>query len=163
MAAAAFTAIALGGANGWLAAAQYWFAACGVALAVIDLAVQRLPDVLTVPACAGTLLLLTGATLAGEPGGLGRAAAAAAAVTAAFLVLSLPSGMGLGDVKLAPAVGALLGWSSWQKVLWGTVAGFFAGLVFAGALLAAGRNRRVQVAFGPFMIIGALAMSVTTG
>jgi leader peptidase (prepilin peptidase)/N-methyltransferase len=163
MAAAAFTGIALGGASGWLAAAQYWLAACGVALAMIDLAVQRLPDVLTVPACAGTLLLLTGAALAGEPGGLGRAVAATVAVTAVFLLLSLPSGMGLGDVKLAPAIGALLGWSSWQNVLWGTIAGFFAGLVFAGVLLAAGRNRRAQVAFGPFMIIGALAVSVATG
>ncbi|MFD4210899.1 prepilin peptidase, partial [Micromonospora tulbaghiae] len=48
-AALAFAAIAAGGASGWFAAAQYWVAACGVALALIDLAVQRLPDVLTLP------------------------------------------------------------------------------------------------------------------
>ncbi|MFI5986993.1 prepilin peptidase [Streptomyces sp. NPDC051555] len=160
--AAMFAAIALGGASGWFAAAQYWLAACGIALALVDLAVQRLPDVLTLPACAGTLLLLTGATLAGEPGSLGRAAAAAAVVTAVFILLAFIANMGLGDVKLAPATGALLGWHSWTSLWWGTVAGFLIGAVCATALLAAGRDRRAQVAFGPFMIIGALAVSVAT-
>ena len=158
---AAFAAVAAGGATGWFAAAQYWLAACGITLAMIDLAVQRLPDVLTVPACAGTLVLLTAATVAEEPGSLGRAAAAAAVVTASFLLLALVAGMGLGDVKLAPAIGALLGWTSWKSVLWGTVAGFLLGLVGAVLLLASGRGRRTQLAFGPFMVIGALAVTVT--
>ncbi|MFD6967214.1 prepilin peptidase [Streptomyces sp. NPDC059949] len=162
-AATAFAAVALSGASGWFAAAQYWLAACGIALALIDLAVQRLPDVLTLPTCAGTLLLLTGAALAGEPGSLGRAAAAAGVLTAVFLLLALVAGLGLGDVKLAPAVGALLGWSSWTNVWWGTAAGFLVGGVCAVALLAAGRNRRSQIAFGPFMIVGALAVSLATG
>ncbi|MGW4034262.1 hypothetical protein ACWEFL_34040 [Streptomyces sp. NPDC004838] len=76
-AAFAFAAVAVGGAGGWFAAAQYCVAACGVALALIDLAVQRLPDVLTLPACGGTFILLTAAAVTGEPGSLGRAAAAA--------------------------------------------------------------------------------------
>ncbi|GGT28165.1 prepilin peptidase [Streptomyces kurssanovii] len=161
-AAAVFAAVAAGGASGWFAAAQYWLAACGIALALIDVAVHRLPDVLTLPACAGTLLLLTGAALADEPGSLGRAAAAAGVVIAAFLLLALFAGMGLGDVKLAPAVGALLGWNSWTSLWWGTGAGFLVGAVCAVAMLAAGRDRRSQIAFGPFMIIGALAVSVMT-
>ncbi|MGW0770799.1 prepilin peptidase [Streptomyces sp. NPDC002676] len=161
--AAAFAAVAVGGASGWFAAAQYWLAACGIALALIDLAVQRLPDVLTISACIGTLLLLTGATVAGEPGSLGRAAIAAAVVTVAFLLLALFAGMGLGDVKLAQAVGALLGWNSWTSLLWGTAAGFLVGAVCAAVLLAVGRDRRTQIAFGPFVIIGALAVSVATG
>lgn len=111
--------IAAGGASGWFAAAQYWVAACGVALALIDLAVQRLPDVLTLPACGGTLILLTAAALAGEPGSLGRAAAAAGVLAAVFLLMAFTGAMGLGDVKLAPAIGALLGWNSWTALLWG--------------------------------------------
>jgi leader peptidase (prepilin peptidase)/N-methyltransferase len=162
-AAAVFASVAAGGTGGWVAACQYWLASCGIALALIDLAVQRLPDMLTVPACAGTLLLLTAAALAGEPGSLGRAAAAAAAVTAVFLVLAFVAGMGLGDVKLAPAIGALLGWNSWMSLWWGTVAGFLLGAVCAVVLLAAGRDRRSQLAFGPFMVIGALAVSVIAG
>lgn len=161
--AAVFAAAAAGGATGWFAAAQYWLAACGIALALIDLAVQRLPDVLTLPACGGTLLLLAAAALAGEPGSLGRAAAAAVVITAAFLLLALFASMGLGDVKLAPGIGALLGWTSWTNLWWGTVTGFFLGAVCAATLLAAGRGRRTQVAFGPFMLIGALAVSVAAG
>ncbi|MFI9202765.1 prepilin peptidase [Streptomyces sp. NPDC053048] len=160
-AAAAFAALAVGGATSWFAAAQYWLAACGIALALIDLAVQRLPNVLTAPAGAGTILLLTGAALAGEPGSLGRAAAGAGAVTAVFLLLALTAGMGLGDVKLAPAIGALLGWHSWTSLWWGTIASFLIGGVCGAVLLATGRHRRAQVAFGPFVIIGALAVSAT--
>ncbi|EDY49225.1 hypothetical protein SSCG_02253 [Streptomyces clavuligerus] len=159
--AAVFAALAAWGAAGnWFAAAQYWLTACGITLALIDLAVQRLPDVLTLPACAGTFLLLAGAALAGEPGSLGRATAAAAVLTLVFLLLAAVAGLGLGDVKLAPAVGALLGWSSWTGLWWGAAAGFVLGAVCAVILLAAGRDRRSQVAFGPFMVAGALAVSV---
>ncbi|WP_370417291.1 prepilin peptidase [Streptomyces sp. QH1-20] len=163
LAAAAFAALAAGGATSGFAAAQYWLAACGVALALIDLAVQRLPNVLTAPACAGTILLLAGAALASEPGSLGRAAAGAGAVTAVFLLLPLTAGMGLGDVKLAPAIGALLGWHGWTSLWWGALAGFLIGGVCGVALLATGRHRRAQVAFGPFMLIGALAVFATSG
>ncbi|WP_329231965.1 MULTISPECIES: prepilin peptidase [Streptomyces] len=118
-----------------MAAAQYWLAACGIAL---------------------TLLLLAGAALAGEPGEIGRTAA----VAAVFLFLSLFAGMGLGDVKSAPAIGALLGWTRWQTVLWGTAVGFAVGAACAVALLLTGRGRREQVAYGPFMLVGALGVSV---
>ncbi|RLU81974.1 prepilin peptidase [Streptomyces griseocarneus] len=162
-AAAVFAALAASGATGWFAAAQYWLAACGIALALTDLAVQRLPNVLTAPACAGTILLLAGAALAGEPGSLARALAGAGAVTAAFLLLALIAGMGLGDVKLAPAIGALLGWNSWTTLLQGTLAGFLVGAVCGVALLTTGHHRRMQVAYGPFMLIGALAVSAAAG
>jgi prepilin signal peptidase PulO-like enzyme (type II secretory pathway) len=86
-----------------------------------------------------------------------------AVATPGFLLLALFTGMGLGDVKLAPAIGALLGWNKWTYVWWGIAVGFFLGAVYATVLLAAGRDRRAQVAFGSFMIIGALATCVTTG
>ncbi|MEU1151493.1 A24 family peptidase, partial [Streptomyces sp. NPDC005918] len=161
VAAAAFAVVAAGGASGWFAAAQYWVAACGVALALIDLAVQRLPDVLTLPACGGTLVLLTAAALAGETGSLGRAAAAAGVLTAVFLLMAFSGAMGLGDVKLAPAIGALLGWSSWTALFWGAAAGFVVGAVLEVARMTARRARRTHVSFGPYMLIGALAVSVT--
>lgn len=153
---AAFAALAATGATGWIGAAQYWLLACGAALALIDLAVHRLPNVLTLPASAGTILLITGAALAGESGSLWRALAGAAAVTTVYLFTRA----GGGDIKLAPAVGALLGWSSWTAVLWGTLAGFLLGATSGLALMLLGKaTRKTELAFGPYMILGALAVS----
>ncbi|MEU5136985.1 prepilin peptidase [Streptomyces californicus] len=161
--ASAFAVVAAGAASGWFAAAQYWIAACGVTLALIDLAVQRLPNALTLPACGGTLILLTAAALAGESGSLGRAAAGAGALAAVFLLMAFTGAMGLGDVKLGPAVGALLCWSSWSALFWGAAAGFVIGAVSEVLRMAARRARRTHVSFGPYMVVGALAVSVTTG
>ncbi|TKA06375.1 prepilin peptidase [Actinacidiphila oryziradicis] len=156
---AAFAALGAAGATGWVGAAQYWLLACGAVLTVIDLMVHRLPDVLTFPVSAGTLLLLCGAGLSGEPGSIGRVFTAAAVVTAFYLVLVL-AGMGMGDVKLGPAVGALLGWSSWAAVFRGVFAGFVLAAAIALVLMLTGKaTRKSHLAFGPYMVVGALAVS----
>ncbi|MFF4531590.1 prepilin peptidase [Streptomyces sp. NPDC001407] len=160
LAGTAFAAIAATGVTGFTAAAHYWLAACGVALVLIDIAVQRLPNILTLPACAGTILLLAGAWLTGENGSLPRALTAAAALGVAYLVLAL-AGMGMGDAKLAPAAGALLGWHSWPAVLTGTFTGFLLGAVAAITLAVTGKaHRKQQIAFGPFLLTGALSVSL---
>jgi leader peptidase (prepilin peptidase) / N-methyltransferase len=154
-----FAGIAASGMPGWTAAAHYWLAACGAALVMVDIAVHRLPDALTLPASAGTLALLAGAALSGEPGSLTRSLAAAAALGGVYLLL-VAGGMGMGDVKLAPAVGALLGWHSWSAVILGTFAGFALAAVFSVVLLATRMaTRKDHVAFGPFVLGGALVVS----
>lgn len=158
--AAAFTAVAVGGASGWYAVAQYWIAFLGAGLLLVDSAVQRLPNVLTLPAGVGALVLLTAAAAAGEPGSLSRAVAVAAAAGALFTAAAL-GGMGLGDAKLAVSLGALLGWRSWQAALVALVTSYLLGAVVAIGLLVAGRrHRKSQLAFGPFLIIGTLAALV---
>ncbi|MCX4682220.1 A24 family peptidase [Streptomyces sp. NBC_01433] len=151
----AFALIAASGMTGWTAAAHYWVAACGTALALIDAKVHRLPNVITLPAFAGVIVLLGGAAASGEQGSLLRSLAAAAALGAVFFLMTF-GGIGLGDVKLAPALGALLGWHSWSIVFLGTFAMFALGAVVN---LVRGRMRG-RVAFGPYMIIGALGVSV---
>ena len=41
-----------------------------------------------------------------------------------LLVIISPSGMGLGDVKLAASLGVLLAWFGWPTLLAGGVAGY---------------------------------------
>ena len=61
-------------------------------------------------------------------------------------------GFGLGDVKLAPALGILLGW---PKVTVGIFLAFIIGSVAGLMLIALGRKKFKQtIAFGPFLVVG---------
>ncbi|MFN3601077.1 MAG: prepilin peptidase [Dietzia sp.] len=132
--------------------------ACGL-LVAIDLAVHRLPDLVVVPMYPVLFAALAVASaVTGDWGALGRAAAAALALLALYFTLAFinPSGLGLGDVKLAGVLGIFLGWLGWYYVLVGTLAAFAINAVVALVLLAARRaNRHTGIAFGPAMIAGA--------
>jgi leader peptidase (prepilin peptidase)/N-methyltransferase len=165
LAAGAVTAVLLGGLAArvhpaLVLAAACWLAACAVPLACTDLAVQRLPDPLTGAAYAGTAVLLLAAAAVGGPwSALVRALLGGLALAGFYLLLMVisPSGMSLGDVKLATSLGTLLAWFSWRLLLVGGFAGFLLGGVFAGALLVSRRAGRKQpIPFGPFMIAGAI-------
>lgn len=146
----------------WVLPAVLYLVAVGVALALIDLDVHRLPDTIVLPSypvAAGLLLLADLAPGDGLDGGawLRALAGAAALLTFYFLLLVVwPGGMGLGDVKLAGLLGLYLGWFGWGAVLVGAFGAFVLGGVFAVALLATGRAKRGSgVPFGPWMITGA--------
>lgn len=148
-----------------LALAPAWIALAWIAAPIVrtDLARHRIPDVLNLAAItAGGLLLL----IPWDAGAYGRAWLAALAVTAGLLALALitPSGLGMGDVKLAPALGLYLGYLGWGAVLIGVVAGFVLGALAALGLLArdalAGKPLsgalRQSLPFGPFLLLGTL-------
>jgi leader peptidase (prepilin peptidase)/N-methyltransferase len=171
LAAGAVTAVLLGGLAArvdpghltLVLAAACWLAACAVPLACTDLAVQRLPDPLTGAAYAGTAVLLLAAAavggLEGSWSALVRALLGGLALAGFYLLLMVisPSGMSLGDVKLAASLGTLLAWFGWRLLLAGGFAGFLLGGIYGIALLASGRATRKQpIPFGPFMIAGAV-------
>jgi leader peptidase (prepilin peptidase) / N-methyltransferase len=147
-------------ATGWAELAGYAILSLGCALLfVIDLAALRLPDRIIGPLYLAIFAALAAAALgAGQPGRLGRAALAAAILLAVYFVLALisPSGLGLGDVKLAGVLGAFLGWLGWSQALAGTLAAFLlSGAVAIILLIATRANRRTAFPFGPLMIAGA--------
>ena len=74
---------------------------------------------------------------------------------AGFAILVLKKeGMGFGDVKLMGALGFLLGAKSILAV---TLCSFFIGAIIGGILLIVKRKEgQAYIAFGPFIIIGAL-------
>jgi leader peptidase (prepilin peptidase)/N-methyltransferase len=140
--------------------AYLYLAGVAVALAVIDLDVRRLPDLIVLPSyLVGGVLLGTAAAANGDWASAGRGLAAMAALGAVYFGLSLayPGGMGFGDVKLAGLLGLYLGWLGWSAVWVGTFAGFLLGGLVGVALLATRKaGRRSAIAFGPAMLGGAL-------
>lgn len=161
--AAAFAAVFAGGAAGWYAAAQYWLALVGSALLLIDSAVKRLPNLLTLPCAVGTLTLLATAAAHHEEGSLLRAVAVAAAGGILFLLLAL-GGMGLGDAKLAVSLGALLGWHSWQAAYLGLLLSFTLAATVSVILLVTRRKTRTStIPLGPYLIVGTLAAALAAG
>ncbi|MFE8911357.1 prepilin peptidase [Streptomyces globisporus] len=140
---------------GWLALAPV-----AVLLAVVDRRVHRLPDPLTLPLAAAAVLLLGGAALLpGHAGSWTSGLLGGLALGGFYLVLFLinPNGMGFGDVKLALALGVVLGWYGWTVLFLGGFAGFLFGAAYGLALVLLRRaGRRTGIPFGPFMIAGAL-------
>ena len=158
------TAILLGGLAarvhpGLVLTAACWLAVCTVALAWIDIATLRLPDVLTAPAYAGTVvLLLAAAAASGQWPVLLRALLGGVALAGAYLSLALISrgALGLGDVKLAASLGTLTAWYGWPELVAGVLAGFLLGGIYGAALLVRQRAAsQRRIAFGPFMVAGA--------
>ena len=141
--------------------------ALGVALAAIDISVQRLPDRLTLPAYPVLIGLLAVAALAGHDlAALWRALLGGLVLAAGYLLLGLarPGQLGGGDIKLAGLAGLVLGWLGWRAVLTGTALGFILAGLAGLALLAARRvTLRGAISFGPFLLGGALLVILAEG
>lgn len=102
-------------------------ATVGALLAVVDFAVHRLPGLVTVPFAVISLFRLGGAALLpGADGSWTTALLGSLTLGVCYVLLFLinPEGFGFGDVKLAPALGAVLGWYGWGILLIGTFAGY---------------------------------------
>lgn len=131
----------------------------GVVLGVVDARVHRLPDRLTALAFATTATVLLAATAwTGDWGRLRGALLAAAAITVFYGVLWLlpQSGMGFGDVKLAPLVGLVTGWFGLPTTALSLLVGVsLAGLTAVALLITRTISWRSHQAHGPFMLVGA--------
>jgi len=154
------------GPNAALPAFLY-LAAVGLALALIDLDVHRLPNALTLPSyVAGVVLLGFAALVEHAPSTLVRALAGMAVMYCAYflLVLAKPGGMGWGDVKLSGVLGLYLGFLGWGAVAVGAFTAFLIGGVVGLALIASKHaGRKTKIPFGPYMVAGALIAVFASG
>jgi leader peptidase (prepilin peptidase)/N-methyltransferase len=154
----------LGGGGLWVAAVC-WLVAFALPAVLVDARVQFLPEVLTWPCLAGVLALCLGQAAAdGASATAVRTVLAGAAVAALFRVLVSAAGVGRGDLSLAPSLGIVLGYESWNAVVVGIAAGFcVAGLGVAASMVVRRRGPSGQVPFGPPLLAGAmLALCLTT-
>jgi leader peptidase (prepilin peptidase)/N-methyltransferase len=151
----------------WALPGFLYLGAVGVALALIDIDVHRLPNVLVLPSYAvGALLLGGAAALDSEGSAVLRMAVGAAALFGFYFLLAFiyPSGMGFGDVKLAGVLGLYLAFLGYGELVVGAFLGFLFGGVLGGGLMMLGRaGRKTKIPFGPFMLLGALVAILCGG
>lgn len=140
--------------------AVLYFTAMGISLAMIDLDVGRLPNRIVYPSYPVLATLLAGAALAQQDAtALLRAGVGAGVLFLGYFLVAYgyPAGMGFGDVKLAGIVGGVLGFVSYPVLAVGAFAAFFIGsIVGIGTIVSRRRTAGSSIAFGPFMITGAL-------
>ena len=137
----------------------FWLMVGVVLLAVVvfDLVYGIIPDGLNIFLFAWALIYRLALSYFGlmRPVDLGLALISGGALALFFAALyygTRGKGFGFGDVKLAPALGLLLGW---PKTLVGAMSAFFIGAVVAVTLLLMRRKRFGQtIPFGPFLVLG---------
>lgn len=128
------------------------FVACLIALATIDLDHRLLPNRIVYPMAAYGLV----ATAIVDSGDVVEhlVAGAGAFLFLFVAVLVYPRGMGMGDVKLAGAMGLYLGLSIVPAMLVAFLSGSVVGLGIIAREGAAGRKKAVP--FGVFMALGGI-------
>jgi leader peptidase (prepilin peptidase)/N-methyltransferase len=142
--------------SGALVVSRLLLGAILIALFMIDLEHQILPNIITIPGLVIGLALSAIAPPGWQSAFIGAALGAAIlyAIAAGYYLVRKEEGMGMGDVKMLAMIGAFLGW---QSVLLTLVLSSFAGAVIGIALLATSRgNMRYALPFGTFLAIGAL-------
>lgn len=125
-----------------------------IAMSVIDMRLQLLPDILILPLIWLGLLL----NLNGMFTDIGSAVYGAVAgyvslwfVFHVFLLLTGKEGMGYGDFKLFALFGAWLGWQMLPQILLlSSIVGAIAGL---GMILFMGRQKSIPIPFGPYLAV----------
>jgi leader peptidase (prepilin peptidase) / N-methyltransferase len=132
------------------AAVAACFCAVLVVVSAIDLEHRIIPNVIVLPA-AGICLVAQTALHPSPEWALSALAACAFLLIAA---LAYPGGMGMGDVKLALLMGAVLG----RTVPVALMAGMVLALVPSAVLLArhGSRARKMGIPFGPFLALGSV-------
>jgi prepilin signal peptidase PulO-like enzyme (type II secretory pathway) len=131
------------------AVASFFFAAL-VAISVVDLELQIIPNRIVLPAAA---VVLAAQTLF-FPSPEWAIAAVGASVFLFLAALAYPAGMGMGDVKFALLLGAMLG----RTVPVAMMIGMIAALVPSTVLLIrhGSAARKMGIPFGPFLALGAV-------
>lgn len=123
-----------------------------IALTVIDLDEQLLPDQLTLPLVwLGLLLNVNGLFTDLVSAVIGAAAGYLALwfVFQLFRLLTGREGMGYGDFKLLAVFGAFLGWQMLPLIV--LLSSLIGAIVGVTLVVARGRDRQIPIPFGPYL------------
>jgi leader peptidase (prepilin peptidase)/N-methyltransferase len=140
---------------GVLLASRFVLSAILITLFVIDLELQILPNVITLPGIVIGFLF----SLFAPPGprdsfiGILLGGGVLYGIAAAYYLVRREEGMGMGDVKMLAMIGAFLGW---RAVLLTLVLSSFVGAIVGMALLSAKKEGlKYALPFGTFLALAA--------
>ena len=128
-----------------------------IALTVIDLDEQLLPDQLTLPLLwLGLLVNISGMFTDLVSAVIGAAAGYLSLwfVFQLFRLLTGREGMGYGDFKLVAVFGAFLGWQVLPLVI--LLSSLIGAIVGIGLIVLRGRDRQIPIPFGPYLALAGL-------
>lgn len=137
--------------QGWLAVLLSWAL---LTLTAIDIRHQLLPDIITLPLLWLGLLANSQGLFTDLHSAVIGAAAGYLVLWAVFWIFKLltgKEGMGHGDFKLLAALGAWLGWQLLPLVV--LLSSLVGALIGIAAIVIAGRDRHLPMAFGPYLAI----------
>ena len=141
----------------WTFLFLFLFLAALVVVTFIDLQLQIIPDVISLPGIAvgfGSSFLRPELSVWDSLIGIVAGGGALLAVFLVYYALTKREGMGIGDVKLLAMIGAFLGWRSLLFViLSSSLLGAVSGLA---VMLIKSRNIKLAIPFGPFLSLGAV-------
>jgi leader peptidase (prepilin peptidase)/N-methyltransferase len=129
------------------------FVAALVAITVIDLEHQVIPNRIVAPLALAAVVLIA----IFQPHQLPEHLIAGAAAGGFLLVavLAYPSGMGMGDVKLAAVMGLVLGRAVAPAIFVALISGTVVGAVVM-ARKGVREGRKTRIPFGPFLALGSV-------
>lgn len=141
----------------FLGAASFLFSAALLVVIVIDIRLQIIPDVISLPGILlGVIVSVIGGHVSWQSSLIGLLVGGGAlyALALGYSLLRKVEGMGGGDIKLLAMIGAWLGWQSLPFVilfssLTGTVVGIF-------AMVQQKKGGQTRIPFGPFLSVAAL-------
>ncbi|MFM8446882.1 MAG: prepilin peptidase [Candidatus Nanopelagicaceae bacterium] len=133
-------------------------ATISVPLVIIDLRYRRLPNLLTYAGVISGFIIAILQTIYENNFSYFKHSVIFSFCSATFfIILEILSrgGMGMGDVKLAAAIGALLFYEKWQTIVLAFFLAFSLGAIYGIYLIFNKKvGRKTSVPFGPFMILG---------
>ena len=136
----------------------------GIWLTAIDLRARMLPNAIVYPLAvvigAGSLSI---AIADHDITRLWWSLAGAASMWVLYFALALAGGVGGGDLKLAAILGAWLGTWGWEPVLAGAILAYVIAIPHTLVILVRTRSTRQWIAFGPYLLAGAIVAAVLHG